>query len=237
MEDLKQAIFELLGLEIDPAQEEAFARFASELAAWNQRFNLTAISDPAEVQVKHFLDSLSCWLALRTAPAERVIDLGSGAGFPGLPLKILEPGLRLSLVESVGKKAAFLRHMVQDLGLKGVEVLNQRAEEVGQTAGQRESYDWALARALAPMPALVEYLLPLVKLGGFALAQKGPKAAEEVEEAERAIRLLGGGEARLERVEVPGLGEERYLVVIEKVGPTPEKYPRRAGVPGKRPLG
>jgi 16S rRNA (guanine527-N7)-methyltransferase len=237
MEDLSLAVFDLLGLELDSAQEAAFALYASELAAWNQRFNLTSIRDPDEVQVKHFLDSLSCWLALRNAPAERIIDLGSGAGFPGLPLKILQPGIQLSLVEAVGKKAAFLRHMVQDLGLSGVEVLNQRAEEVGQLAGHREGYDWALARALAPMPVLAEYLLPLVKLGGRALAQKGQKAADEAHEAEEAIRLLGGGTPWVERVELPGLSEERYLVQIVKVAPTPEKYPRRPGMPTKRPLG
>ena len=236
MQRLKQNVSDLLGLSLSSEQMEAFERYARELALWNQRINLTAISDPDEVQSKHFLDSLSCWLALRGSDVDRVIDVGSGAGFPGLALKILHPQMHLTLVESVSKKAAFLEHMVQVLGLQGVEMLNERVEDLGQAVEHRESYDWALARALAPMPTLAEYLLPLVRVGGFMLAQKGPAALSEVKEAERVIALLGGGETRLMNVELPELDEKRTLVITEKKSPTPEKYPRRVGLPAKRPL-
>ncbi|MDA1329564.1 MAG: 16S rRNA (guanine(527)-N(7))-methyltransferase RsmG [Chloroflexi bacterium] len=236
MTHLSHSVFDLLGQELNPVQERAFALYASELAIWNEQVSLTAITDPEEVQIKHFLDSLSCWLTMRTKPVQRVIDLGAGAGFPGLPLKILRPEIQLVLVESVGKKAAFLQHIVQVLGLSGVSVLNQRAEIVGQDTEHRETYDWALARALAPMPVLAEYLLPFVRLGGYALAQKGPAAPDEVRKAGDAIQILGGGEPALERVDVPGLRETRYLVILKKIAKSPEKYPRRVGIPTKRPL-
>lgn len=229
-------MFDLLGLELTPAQIEAFASYAGELLAWNQRMNLTAIRDLEEVRKKHFLDSLSCWLAMRTEPLGRVVDVGSGAGFPGIPLKILQPGMPLTLIESVGKKASFLEHIVQVLGLSGVEVWNVRAEEAGRMAGQREAYDWAVARALAPLPVLAEYLLPLLKAGGSALAQKGGNARQEADAAKPAIELLGGGEPELLEVNVPGLDERRSLVWIRKIAPTPENYPRRPGIPAKRPL-
>ncbi len=236
MQALKQNVQDLLGLSLNPSQVEAFETYARELAAWNQRISLTAISKPSEVRNKHFLDSLSCWLALRGTPIERVIDLGSGAGFPGLPLKILQPEMQLTLVESVGKKAAFLEHMVQVLGLIGVEVFNLRIEALGQDEDHRESYDWVLARALAPMSTLAEYLLPFVRVGGYALAQKGRSAPQEVEEAMGAISKLGGGETRLLSVDLPDMDGMRYLVITPKVSPTAEKYPRRVGIPAKRPL-
>jgi len=233
---LKQSVHEMLGLSLSSEQLEAFENYSRELASWNQRISLTTISDPNEVRSKHFLDSLSCWLALRGTRVDRVIDVGSGAGFPGLPLKILHPEIHLTLVESVGKKAAFLKHMVQVLGLSGVEVLNARVEDLGQADENREAYDWALARALAAMPALSEYLLPLVRIGGFMLAQKGLAAPQEMEKAESAITLLGGGMPRLLNVELPEMDETRYLVISEKIAQTPEKYPRRVGIPAKRPL-
>ena len=236
MQALKQNVQDLLGLSLNPAQLEAFETYARELAAWNQRISLTTINEPSEVRSKHFLDSLSCWLALRGTPMERVIDLGSGAGFPGLPLKILRPEIQLTLVESVGKKAAFLRHIVQVLGLTGVEVLNQRVEALGQDQEYRESYDWALARALAPLPTLAEYLLPFVRVGGYALAQKGPAAPQEVEEAMGATSKLGGGATRLLSVDLPEMDDVRYLAITPKISPTAQKYPRRVGIPAKRPL-
>ena len=237
MSRLDAGLQKMLGLSLDPDQEAAFARYAVELAEWNQRVNLTAIQKPEEIEVKHFLDSLSCWLALREQPGPRVIDVGSGAGFPGLPLKILQPDLRLTLVEATGKKADFLSHIVQVLGLEGVEVLPARAEEVGQMAEHREAYDWALARAVAPLSVLAEYLLPLVKPDGRALAMKGPGAQAELAAAEAAIQTLGGEAGEALPVQVPGLEAERFLTVIHKVSATPTKYPRRPGMPAKRPLG
>jgi 16S rRNA (guanine527-N7)-methyltransferase len=226
----------LLGFSLTDAQMAAFVCYGDELRAWNRKMNLTAIEDPVNIRRKHFLDSLSCHLAMKDAPKAQVVDVGAGAGFPGLPLKILYPEMHLTLVESVKKKTWFISHMVAVLKLQGVEVLSARAETVGQDPAHRERYDWAIARAVAGLSTLVEYLLPLVRVGGRALAQKGESAAHEVEEALNAIDILGGRVAESLPVEIPGVDEQRHLIVIEKVSPTPEKYPRRVGMPAKRPL-
>lgn len=236
MRQLSQEVYDLLGMRLKVKQEEAFATYASELAEWNERINLTAIHTPVDVRVKHFLDSASCLLVMRERAMGRIVDVGTGAGFPGLPLKILCPKVQVTLVESIGKKADFCRHIVQVLGLEGVEVLAMRAEEVGHMAEHRGRYDWAVARAVAPMGVLAEYLLPLLKRGGHMLAQKGERGAAEAQAAEEAIGLLGGRLRGLTSVKLPGVVEERTLVVAEKVAATPDKYPRRAGMPAKRPL-
>jgi 16S rRNA (guanine527-N7)-methyltransferase len=228
-----------LGLKISERHLAAFETCYGELLEWNTRFNLTAITDRKGVLVRHFLDSLSCLKALpreRLAAGARVIDVGSGAGFPGLPIKIVCPEIRLTLLEATGKKVSFLEHIVGALGLNSVEVVHARAEELAHDPAHREAYDWAVARAVAEMPTLVEYLLPLVRVGGGALAQKGKDAAAEVQLAEGAIVALGGRVKQLVPVELRGLAETRYLVVVDKVAATPEHYPRRPGVPGKRPL-
>ena len=227
----------LVGLSLTRAQLLAFERYAAELIAWNERFNLTAITDPESIESKHFLDSLSCLLVMGPRPGGRVIDVGTGAGFPGLPLKIAQPQLRLTLVESTGKKADFCQHVVSLLGLEGVEVVHARAEEVGHRPAHREAYDWALARAVAGLPVLVEYLLPFLRLGGKAIAQKGETGPAEAQGAERALSLLGGRINQVVPLELPGVAEPRFLVVMEKAALTPADYPRRAGVPSKRPLG
>jgi 16S rRNA (guanine527-N7)-methyltransferase len=228
-----------LGVTLTDSHLAAFETCYQELVDWNRRFNLTAITDWEGVLVRHFLDSLSC---LKTLPREelaagaRVIDVGTGAGFPGLVLKIVCPGMRLALLEATRKKVTFLEHMVRMLGLKEVEVIHGRAESLGRAPLHREQYDWALARAVAEMPTLAEYLLPLVRVGGATLAQKGEGAAAEVQSAEAAIVALGGRVRRLMPVELHGLAETRYLVVVDKVAATPEKYPRRPGIPRKSPL-
>ncbi|OGO10618.1 MAG: hypothetical protein A2Y93_15350 [Chloroflexi bacterium RBG_13_68_17] len=218
-------------------QVEALRWYAAELVAWNQRINLTAITEPAEIESKHFLDSLSCLLAMRERLGDRVIDVGTGAGFPGLPLKIVCPQLHMTLVEATGKKLDFCRHIMQALSLERVELVHGRAEEIGHRPEHRQSYDWALARAVAAMPVLVEYLLPLLRLGGRAVAQKGESGPAEAHAAEGALRVLGGRMHQVIRVELPGVAELRFLVVIEKTAATPPEYPRRAGLPAKRPLG
>lgn len=229
-----------LGIPLKESHLDLFWIYYKELVEWNRRFNLTAITDYEGVQIRHFLDSLSCLVALPRAELQagaRVIDVGTGAGFPGLPLRIVCPGMRLTLLEATRKKVDFLEYLVQRLGLQDVEIIHGRAEDLGHRPGYRERYDWAVARALAEMPTLAEYLLPLVRVQGAVLAQKGENAPAEVHAAEEAIRILGGRVRRLVPVDLHGLAETRYLVIVDKVAATPEKYPRRPGMPGKRPLG
>ncbi len=232
-----QAAQSLLGLKLTAGQLKAFDWYASELVVWNQRFNLTAIKDLPGIEVKHFLDSLTCLLAMRPGPAGRVVDIGTGAGFPGLPLKIVCPQIQLTLVESIGKKVEFCRHVVRSLELRGVEVVQARVERVGHQPKHRQGYDWALARAVAGVSVLVEYLLPLMRLGGRAILMKGEKAPAETHAAEGALRILGGRVDQLISIELPTVVETRHLVVVDKVAATPSKYPRRSGIPAKRPLG
>jgi len=233
----------IMGLKLNDENLRAFGIYYRELVAWNEKFNLTAITDYDQVQVKHFLDSLTCLLAdedfTRTIcqqPGIRAIDVGAGAGFPGLPLKIVCPGLQLTLLEATGKKVGFLEHVVGRLELAGVEVIKGRAEELGRDAAHRERYDLALARAVAALPVLVEYALPFCKPGGLFVAQKGTDGDAEARAAEGAIATLGGVLRRIVHLELPYLAEPRSLVVIEKTALTPEKYPRRPGIPSKRPL-
>jgi len=224
------------GLHLEAAQLELFASYQALLLEWNERVNLTAIREPEAIQRLHFLDSLTCATVMGDLNGRSLIDVGTGAGFPGLPLKILYPQLRLTLVESVQKKARFLEEAVAELGLADVSVIAQRAEVLGQQANHRSQYDWAVARAVAEMRVLVEYLLPFCRVGGHALAQKGGNAASETAAARDAVAELGGAAPRLHPVRLPDHSETHYLVVIEKVRETPARYPRRIGIPAKRPL-
>jgi 16S rRNA (guanine527-N7)-methyltransferase len=226
-----------LKIKLTDIQLHAFQIYEGELLAWNEHTNLTAICDSEGIRIKHFLDSLTCLLVMHGKPTGNLIDIGSGAGFPGIPLKIILPDMRLTLVDSVAKKTAFCQHMVEILGLKLVTVIKGRAEEIGQNPEHRQRYDWAVARAVAHFPILVEFLLPLVKLGGTALAQKGSSAPEELKSAAYAIHLLGGRNPQLTPITLPGISETRYLITIPKYYPTPSLYPRQVGIPEKRPLG
>ncbi len=236
MKDFAAQVHRQLGARLSTAQLAALARYEQELVDWNSRINLTAIHTSQEIRTKHFLDSLTCLLAFREIPPERLVDVGSGAGFPGIPLKILYPKMQLTLVESVGKKVDFCRHIVRTLNLTNVEVVQDRAEAVGQSPAHREKYDWAVARAVAILPVLAEYLLPLVRVGGGMLAMKGESGPAEAHAAEHAMRVLGGHLRQLVPVTLPGVVEERYLVVVDKVAATPNSYPRRVGQPAKKPL-
>ena len=237
MDDFVTAASDLLNITLTDSQQEAFQLYENELIAWNKRHNLTAIDEPRQIRSKHFLDSLSCLLAIGNSGRMRMIDVGSGTGFPGIPLKIATPNFQLTLVESIGKKAGFCRHICNELGFHGVKIIQDRAEIVGHLPQAREGYDWALARAVAALSVLVEYLLPLVRIGGHALAMKGENGPAEVQDAEPAIELLGGRFSQLVPVNLPGVEEDRYLIVIEKIAATPDRFPRRVGIPAKRPLG
>ena len=236
MDPFVQQVYRQVGLKLTTHQMRLLSQYEQELLVWNERYNLTAIRDLEEVRVKHFLDSLTCIQAMKDAPGKRIVDIGSGAGFPGLVLKIVYPGLQLTLVDSVGKKIDFCRHMVKTLGLEQVETLQERAENIGQSLAYREQYDWAVARAVADLAVLAEYLLPLVRIGGRMLAMKGENGPAESHAAEHALQMLGGHLRQLLPVTLPGVAEERYLVIVDKVAATPTRYPRRVGIPSKRPL-
>jgi len=227
-----------LGIELTSRQVEQFAIYLRELAAWNRRANLTAIVEPQEVQRLHFLDSLSICRALPSPVAQkgRLLDLGSGAGFPGLPLKIAFPELSLTLVESTGKKVRFLEHLIGVLGLDSVEIYHGRAEDLAHVPGLRGVFDVVTARGVASLNVLAELALPFCRLGGIVAAPKKGQLDTELAQARRAIELLGGGMMEAKRVDIEGLRDGRFIVVIEKVGETPAKYPRRPGIPHKRPL-
>ncbi len=237
METLANGVQEL-GIALSDAQLDQFEVYYRELADWNQRANLTSIVQYEDVQVKHFLDSLTLCLAISGGllPESRVIDVGAGAGLPGLALRLVFPDIHLVLVESTRKKTAYIQHMVDLLDLPDVEVFTNRAEEIGQNPALRETFDLALARGLAKMPTLLEYTLPLCRVGGKVVAWKHGGIQQELDSAKGALRVLGGRYQQISPVTVTGLTDNRILVVTEKVQPTPAEYPRRPGVPGKQPL-
>jgi 16S rRNA (guanine527-N7)-methyltransferase len=226
----------VLGFELTQKQVQAFQVYSATLLEWNKKVNLTAITDPEQIETKHFLDSISTVPILREFAVKDVIDIGTGAGFPGIPIKILLPEVNVTLVESIGKKVDFCREVIARLDLHGIQALLGRAEELGQDPDYRERFDVGIARAVAQLDTLAEYLLPLVRLGGKMLAQKGHTGPEEVQKAEHAIRVLGGRVNKLVPVTLPGICEDRYIIIIDKVSATTQKYPRRVGIPGKRSI-
>jgi 16S rRNA (guanine527-N7)-methyltransferase len=228
---------ESLGLTLSNRQLAQFRSYFEELEVWNQRVNLTSVKGLEKVQVRHFLDSLTLVLASKfgLSKSDRLLDLGSGAGFPSLPLKVVWPGLQLTLIESREKKTAFLQHVCAVLKLKNVEVETARAEESAHTLF-REVFDTVVTRGVASMSTLAELTLPFCRIGGTAIAMKHVGVDNELAMAKPAISLMGGELQTVLPVTVEELGRDRTLVVIKKVNPTPEKYPRRPGVPAKRPL-
>lgn len=226
----------LFGVTLTPEHAAAFDLYLRELLAWNAHTNLTAITDPDEIRVRHFLDSLSLARVADRGVPLRVVDVGSGAGFPGLPLALVFPQLQVTLLEATGKKVAFLEHIVAMLKLANAAPLKARAEEAGHDSKQRAAHDLVLARAVARLPSLLEYLLPLAKPGGLCVAMKGKTAHEEAASARHALAVLGGALRSIETVHLPGRDEPHYLIVVEKVAPTPAAYPRKPGVPTHKPL-
>lgn len=226
------------GVVVDASMERILLDYARLLSCYEEA-NVVGTRNFEAVVLEHVLDSLGCLLFGPLLSAKILVDVGSGAGLPGLPLRVVLPDVRLTVIEATGKKARFVRRAVDELGTAGVEVICDRAEVVGRSNAHRGKYDVAVARALAPLPVLAEYCVPLVREGGHVVAMKGDPDRREIEEGRRAARVLG---ARLDRVvRVPFLPESRIqkrcLVVLEKEKPTPDRYPRRTGVPKKAPLG
>lgn len=221
-------------MDIDNVSAEKFAVYMELLREWNEKINLTAITDEEGILVKHFFDS--CSISEFVDNNSKIIDIGTGAGFPGLPLKIVNDTLNLTLVDSLNKRINFLNEVKNRLGLKDVETVHGRAEDVGIDNKYREKYDFAVSRAVAELRILVEYLLPLVKVGGKVIVMKGPNVDEEVENAKKAIKLLGGEIEKIESFKLGDTDNERTVIIIKKIKNTELKYPRKAGIPKKSPL-
>ncbi len=224
------------GLSLTSGQIDQFTRYYELLVSWNEKMNLTAITEPEDVAVKHMIDSLSAYDERLFTQGASIIDVGTGAGFPGIPLKILSPDLKLTLMDSLGKRVKFLETVVTELGLEGVDCVHSRAEDGARNPAYRGKFDLAVSRAVARLSVLAEYCLPFVRTGGHFLALKGMKYEEESEDAARALKLLGGRLIETRAVHLPGLDDKRAILVIRKVRETPKAYPRKAGTPVKKPL-
>lgn len=224
------------GLELTSDQISAFNRYYELLVEWNEKINLTAITEPREVAIKHIVDSLSCYQKELFTGQVSLIDVGTGAGFPGLPLKIFYPELKLTLLDSLNKRVKFLQLVVDELGLKDVEVIHARSEEAARNKKYREKFDLATARAVARLSIICEYCLPFVKQGGTFIALKGRQYEEEIQEAQKAFSVLGGKLVKSMPVKLPELEDKRAVVYIKKEKATPKVYPRKAGTPERNPI-
>ncbi len=236
MTTLAQNARTLFGIALSDEQVQHFAVLEQELIDWNTRINLTAIVEPEAVRVKHFLDSLSVLGRLPGEAGLSLLDVGAGAGFPGLPLAILRPDTQVTLMEATAKKLRFIEHVAERLGLANISTLHARAEDAGQDPAHRERYDVVTARAVARLPVLLEYTLPLIRVGGRLIAMKGSTIHDEIEDSGRALGLLGGQIGELETVTLPGVDEPHFLLTVHKRAGTPSAYPRQAGTPGRTPL-
>jgi 16S rRNA (guanine527-N7)-methyltransferase len=225
----------LLDNNIDNKTAEDFYKYYLLLTEWNEKINLTAITEEDEVAVKHFLDSLKAAEGI-IEDGVSVIDVGTGAGFPGLPVKIANPDIKLTLVDSLNKRINFLNEVISSLSLDGVRTIHSRAEELGQNKDHREKYDLCVSRAVANLTTLCELCLPFVKVGGSFVSLKGPKAEEEVKDAKRAIELLGGELVKIQSYDLSDTDLNHNIVIIKKISHTPTKYPRSAPKPAKEPL-
>ncbi len=236
LEDILRDGSKELNIEITDNQIDQLIKYKDILLEWNEKMNLTAIEEEKEVMIKHFLDSLSCIQTKYLKSEGKMIDVGTGAGFPGVPLKIALPNIELTLLDSLKKRIGFLEEVCRENNLSNVEFVHGRAEDVGQNKAYREKYDYAVSRAVASLNVLVEYCLPFVKIGGYFICQKGPGLIEELPEAKNAIKLLGGQVVDQIAVTLPFSDIMHHILVIKKIKQTPSKYPRKAGKPSKEPI-
>ena len=223
-----------LNIELNKKQIEQLYTYMNMLIEWNEKINLTAITEPSEIVLKHFIDSFTINEFIKENAY--VADVGSGAGFPGIPIKILRKDINLVLVDSLNKRIKFLDEVIEKLGLDNVKTVHARAEEFGQNKNYREKFDIVTSRAVANLSTLSEYLIPLSAVGGKVLAMKGPGAKEEIENSKNAIKILGGTIFYVKEFKLPNSDIERTIVEINKISSTNSKYPRKAGVPSKEPL-
>lgn len=226
------------GFKLSSKQKEQVATYYNKLIEFNKKVNLTRITDKNEVYLKHFFDSITPLLEFSDLfkGEKSLCDVGAGAGFPSLPIKILCPDLSITIVDSLGKRLKFLDELVSDLSLDKVTLVHSRAEDAGQNKNLREKFDLVTGRAVARMSVLSEYCLPLAKVDGYLVALKGPKAQDELAEAKNAIEVLGGSVKEVKELTLPDTDDERTLIVVKKVKATPKKYPRQAGTPNRKPL-
>lgn len=227
---------EQLNIEADKKTLEKLINFKDILLEWNEKINLTAITDEREIYIKHFLDSATCLSTGYIKDNGKIIDIGTGAGFPGLVLKILKDNIDITLLDSLKKRMKYLEEAVSKLGVGKLDIIHGRAEEYGVKNGQRESYDIALSRAVASLNVLSEYCIPFVKVGGLFLCQKGPNYSDELKEAEKAINILGGKVEDIKKYILPYSDIAHYIIVIRKLSSTPTKFPRKPGKPSSSPI-
>lgn len=237
MEEFKQYFINMLekiNVMLDDKQIEDFYVYMNELIEWNKNINLTAITEEKEIIQKHFIDSLTIFKYLNSN--DKIIDVGTGAGFPGIPLKIADETLDITLLDSLNKRILFLDNVIEKLKLNNIKTIHSRVEDAAINPQYREKYDIATSRAVAQLNVLLEYLLPLVKVGGKCICMKGGNVEEELENSKKALEILGGKVEKIESFELPNSDIKRNIIIIKKVSHTPKAYPRKAGTPSKKPL-
>ena len=222
-----------IDIDINKDKEEKLYNFMNYLIEWNEKINLTAITEPKDIILKHFVDSLTIYKYLEKD--KKIIDVGTGAGFPGIPLSIIDDDNKYVLLDSLNKRINFLNEVIDKLNLNNVDTIHSRVEDFGRNKSYRESFDIAVSRAVAPLNILLEYLLPLVKVNGFCICMKGPNEAE-IDEAKKAIEVLGGKIENIEKLLLPDSDMVRNIIIIKKIKNTPSTYPRKAGTPSKEPI-
>lgn len=231
--ELKELAKEI-NIDLTEKQVNQFRTYKDEIIKWNEQVNLTAITEEREFLIKHFIDSLT--IQKYVQPNSKIIDVGTGAGFPGIPLKIVDSSLSVTLLDALNKRLKILNEIIKELALESIVTVHGRAEEVARNKNERETYDYAVSRAVAPLNVLVEYLLPFIKVGGKCICMKGSNGKEELKQAEKAIQVLGGSVEKVEEIILPKTDMKRMIVVIEKKKETPKQYPRKAGTPSKNPI-
>lgn len=237
--DLKELLYKSsmeIGKELNESQLLQFIKYKDLLLDWNKKVNLTSITDEKEIILKHFVDSISVSCGIDIKAGTSIIDVGTGAGFPGVPIKIVFPETNITLLDSVNKKLLFIESLINELGLKDIRCVHSRAEDGGNNVKFREMYDMCISRAVANLTVLSEYCLPFVKVGGVFISLKGPEVDEEIEVSKQAVKILGGEIEEVKKIEIPYTDIKHTLIIVKKVRQTPLQYPRKAGKASKNPI-